>query len=260
MLKTIGADVEVFARTRKGIPKSLVGLIGGTKEEPKPILQGYGTGYAFQEDNVSLEFNIPPVKSEGDFGYVIMLVKDEINRTLDNLKLTLTKEASLIFPKEELISSQAQTFGCEPDYNAWTRVENSKPVCNEPCLRTAGGHIHVGTERHMINIIQTMDLFLGVPSVILDNSPEAARRRLLYGKAGAMRPKEYGCEYRVLSNFWIWDELLTGWVFRRVHEVCNRQPLSFTKKLSADITNCINNNDEKLALKLIDRFKIRMPT
>jgi hypothetical protein len=259
VLKTLGADVEVFARTRKGIPKSLVGLIGGTKEEPMPVLTQYGGGFAFQEDNVALEFNIASAKSENNFVNTIQLIRQAVTEKLNDCNLVLTKEASLVFPKEELQSAQAQTFGCEPDYNAWTRMENTKPVCDDPCLRTAGGHIHLGTDKHMINAIQTMDLYLGVPSVILDATPEAFRRKQLYGKAGAMRPKEYGCEYRVLSNFWIWDDNIVRWVFRRAQEACNLKPLSFTKRLSNDITNCINNNDEKLALQLIDRFQISMP-
>ena len=55
-----------------------------------------------------------------------------------------------------------------------------------------------------------MDLFLGVPSVTLDSD---TRRRELYGKAGAYRAKDYGVEYRTLSNFWIWKDSLKDWVY-----------------------------------------------
>jgi hypothetical protein len=40
------------------------------------------------------------------------------------------------------------------------------------------------------------------------------RRRQLYGKAGAYRPKPYGMEYRVLSNVWLKNKSLQRWVYR----------------------------------------------
>jgi hypothetical protein len=48
-------------------------------------------------------------------------------------------------------------------------------------------------------------MFLGLWSVI--NDPDT-RRRQLYGKAGAIRFKPYGIEYRTLSNFWLADPKL----------------------------------------------------
>ena len=47
-----------------------------------------------------------------------------------------------------------------------------------------------------------MDLCVGTYMCIID-PPEASRRRELYGKAGAFRPKSYGVEYRTPSNSWL---------------------------------------------------------
>jgi hypothetical protein len=70
-------------------------------------------------------------------------------------------------------------------------------------------------------MVKLMDLYLGLPSLIHDSGPEANERRTLYGAAGAHRPKpEYpGGEYRSLSNFWMKDARLIGWVYDMT-EVC----------------------------------------
>ena len=52
---TIGADPEVFLE-RNNIPVSSIGKIGGTKYEPIHIQDGI----FLQEDNVTVEYNIPP--------------------------------------------------------------------------------------------------------------------------------------------------------------------------------------------------------
>lgn len=59
-------------------------------------------------------------------------------------------------------------------------------------------------------IVKQLDYYLGVPSLLWDNDP---RRRLLYGKAGAFRPKPYGLEYRTLSNRWLTNVPLQQWVY-----------------------------------------------
>ena len=56
-----------------------------------------------------------------------------------------------------------------------------------------------------------MDITLGVPSVIRDVN--GALRRKRYGNYGAYRPKSYGVEYRVLSNFWIFNKSNIEWVW-----------------------------------------------
>ena len=55
------------------------------------------------------------------------------------------------------------------------------------------------------------DILLGLPSVLLD--PDE-RRKQLYGKAGAMRFKKYGAEYRTLSNFWLFSDDLIEWAYK----------------------------------------------
>ena len=105
------------------------------------------------------------------------------------------------------------TCTCEPDFNAWTKQINPRPLASDWQLRSAGGHIHIGTKEDPIEVIRAMDLFVGVPSIIKD--PGGERRRELYGMPGAYRIKPFGCEYRVLSNFWIFSRELVEWVYNQ---------------------------------------------
>lgn len=254
---TIGTDTEIFARDMNGRAISLCGKIGGSKEKPKPLTK-LGPGFAVQEDNVSVEFNIPPVRHVNDWNRAIEVTLKEVASILEPMKLYFSVEASISFDKDQLIHPNALIFGCEPDYNAWTKMENQKPQCNDPSLRTAGGHIHVGTRENIINCVEAMDLFLGVPSVIIDDSPASISRRNLYGKAGAMRPKPYGFEYRVLSNFWVFTEITRRWVHQNT-EIAVGHEYTFPHKVSASIQECINTGNKKLAENLIKEFEIPMP-
>lgn len=209
---TIGADVEGVLMSNQETPVSAVGLIGGDKTFPFIVDKGN-----LQEDNVLAEFAIDPVTNRIDFIEAISSVIDSMKAKIEPMELTYTFPASAEFPEDQLNTPQAQMFGCEPDYNAWTGSRNRPPRPSDiGSLRTCGGHIHVGYEfdpdnsSDQTDLIQWMDLYLGLPSVLLD--PDTTRRQV-YGKAGAFRPKPYGVEYRVLSNFWTQSEELMGWVF-----------------------------------------------
>jgi hypothetical protein len=258
LFNSIGTDTEIFAQNREGKFISLCGKVGGTKQEPAQI-QGWSKGFSLQEDNVSLEFNIPPSKELFEWESSLAIITDYVNREVFlPMGLTASKKASAEFSFDQLQHPQALIFGCEPDFNAWTGEVNESPFCTNPQLRTAGGHIHVGTGRNMVEAIQLMDLFLGVPSVILDDNPSSITRKNLYGKAGAMRPKSYGLEYRVMSNYWIWSPELIRWVFIATTSAMH-STVRLKKKLSSDIQKCINGNDRKLALELIDMYTLPMP-
>ena len=205
----IGCDPEVFIRSKQyGSYKSAVGMIGGSKDFPLPI---DNEGHAVLEDNVAVEFNTRPAESYDAFRSSIHKVLGHIRSILPGYELDQASAVS--FPKEELNTAQAQEFGCEPDFDAWRNCVNNKPYAEDKNLRSAGGHIHVGSsvaKQHPLAVIRAMDLFLGVPSVALD---KGTLRRELYGKAGCYRPKAYGVEYRTLSNFWIFDDHLIAWAY-----------------------------------------------
>ncbi len=234
-----------------------IGLIGGTKEKPTPITDD---GHFIQEDGVAAEFNIPPCKTAEEYIKNINFVKNYIQDTILTPKgLTLSKEASAVFTDSQLAYKQAQEIGCTPDIDAWKLIMNS-PEGYTTNLRAVGGHIHVGyndpDDETSFEIAKAMDLFLGVGSVLLDKDTQ---RRSLYGKAGAMRLKSFGMEYRTLSNFWIWDDKLITWVFENTLKALEFVNSGGIITNPEDIVNCINNCDKELALEILDDYNISIP-
>ena len=203
---SLGADPELFVfdtETQKF--KSSIGMVGGGKWNPVEMTPGFTA----QEDNVLVEFNIPPSKTKGDWVFNIESGRWQLKKLL-GMRYDLKAQASAFMPMEELENPEAWQFGCDPDCNAWNKGKfNVKPETPLTGLRSAGGHVHFGFEADMtlmksfeltpmalnMELVKLCDLYLGVPSIIMDTDTE---RRKLYGKTGAYRNKPYGLEYRVL--------------------------------------------------------------
>lgn len=250
----IGADPELFLE-KDGEIISAEGIIGGTKKEPRAISN---EGHAVQEDNVMIEFNIPASDSKEDFIFNINFVKSYLE-TLAGMKgCALNFSASAELDPEYLSTDQAQEFGCEPDFNVYLRDENPRPE-GAGQLRSCGGHIHIGYENPdeatTINIVYAMDMVLGLESLALDKDD---RRKLLYGKAGSFRFKDYGLEYRTLSNFWIENDELIGWAYDKTMEALELVKSSKIEGLIKDyselVEKAINKNDKQLALHILEKI------
>ncbi len=89
-------------------------------------------------------------------------------------------------------------------------------------------------------LVKQLDYFLGIPSLLLDKDEE---RRHLYGKAGAFRPKPYGVEYRVLSNFWLKSPELMRWVYNTTHLAISElmKGNELARHYPQEAKMCINN-------------------
>ena len=257
---TLGADPEVFVGNNSGI-KSIIGLIGGTKNNPLPL--PIGDGFAVQEDNVALEYNIPASPSKQLFVDNIATAMSFIETTLrDREGLHFVKDSAISFPEQELQHPLAHVFGCDPDYNAWTGHINKSPRAKDRNLRSCGGHVHIGVRGTkyenvpLPEIIKACDVFLGIPSVLMDNG---LLRKELYGKAGAFRPKDFGGEYRTLSNFWIFKGDTVGWVYdnvaRALEAVYNGENFDNEGK---QIQSCINNNNKELAQQFVEKYSLNV--
>jgi len=253
---TIGADPEMFLFSEsqnKFVP--VCGLIGGTKSEPLPISD---KGHFLQEDNVMAEFCIPPATSRKMFIEDIQFVKDYIAETILKPRGLIYKcVGSAIFDENDLVSEQAQEFGCDPDYDVYTFEANKVSRVN-PLLRSAGGHIHVGYDNNnpqtSFELIKVMDLFLGLSSIILDPDTE---RRKLYGKAGTYRLKpKYGFEYRVLSTFWTATKELQSWAYNTTQMAIDFYNEGYSITNEQDIKDAINNCNVNQAFEILDEYNI----
>lgn len=254
---TVGADVEVGLKNHNGQIVSSIGKIGGSKFRPLLV-----EGGNLQEDNVLAEFAIDPSTSEDDFYQKITQVYQNLRLRMGRLNLEPLLLTSIRYPMEELTHPKAIEFGCEPDYDAWKMEVNIPPDPFEVFdLRTCGGHIHVGWDvdpediPSKVNLIKMMDLYLALPAVLLDPDTE---RRSMYGRAGAHRPKDYGVEYRTLSNFWIKDENHIRWAYRQT-QAAFKASQEETFKGDDDLIRVINESDVKRATEMVKEYGIELP-
>lgn len=217
-LITMGSDPELFLEDSSGKVISAIGKIGGNKDKPRPI-KSLGKGFAVQEDNVLLEYNTPPARSLSLWTSYHKAIRDYLEIMVGQLGLKLSDRASHSMDDDQLDHPNAFVFGCDPDYDVWKMKWNPKPKADDPKLRSAGGHIHVcytdPNSADSIRIGRVLDYFVGAPLADLD--PDN-RRRLLYGKPGAIRFKPYGLEYRTPSNFWTLSPRMVEAVYYNVQQ------------------------------------------
>ena len=263
---TLGADPEFFVRDgRTGTTVPIIGLLGGTKGKALPIPGLDAEGFGMQEDNVMAEYNIPAVRTPRGFARSVVegwnKVADFVRTKQPNLEPDIGRAARL-FTLEQLAHPQAATFGCSPDFSAYTQgqplpsPDPAQLMDDGGAWRFAGGHVHLGVETAAPDFIvaQFADVFMGLPSVALDKQ---GMRRTLYGSAGRYRPTSYGIEYRTLSNFWIWDEDLAEQIGERAAALgvlC--ADVQEMQRLNAeipwiDVQRAINTEDEEVAADLI---------
>lgn len=274
----IGIDPEFFILDDFSRPINAIRVLPGNNQNPLKK-----NNVNFYHDNMLAEFNFPPVATEMEF-------RDKISSAIHTLKnivgpYNISTQAYGEFDKAELSLPNARDVGCNPDYDAYSLSQNDLPrnFFNKTPSRCAGGHIHVGGEsgdavRHPFMkpiFVFMMDLFVGIPSVIIDHSAYSYQRRKLFGKAGCHRDKPYGIEYRVLSPFWLRSTStaslfykLTDFVFEFMNEGAYRRFWNFyPEKLkgnnpetafecygydSTAVRNAINNNDVVSSQKFLN--------
>lgn len=272
-LDKVGADIEYFLLDKEGKPVPCIGIVGGTKDKPLPLISGM-EGYTIQEDNVSLEWGIPPAPDKWSFVYSCLRAREEIDSILKSKELSASVVSSMRFDAKQLEHPQAKTLGCESDYNVWERTENPKPdiTGENETLRTAAAHIHISftvddepiqLPLHLPEvelIVKACDVYIGLASVLLDSDQE---RRKLYGKAGAFRPKPYGVEYRVPGNFWTKEPYLIAWIYDQIKHIINQaNSHSFggaVMEYKEFILKAINESNQTMAKTVMSNWGIHLP-
>lgn len=208
---TLGADPEVFVKHNgKAVSVFETGL-PGNKKEPFKTQSG-----ALQQDGFAAEFNIDPTPAN-DFNRFNQNIVATLAALRDNLNkgtkvYNLAIQPVMDFDPDYMAAQpeHVKELGCDPDFNAYTLKKNPMPD-GDRAFRSGAGHIHFGwgadipvdNEDHMeicAGFVRMLDATVGLFMTYIDREP---RRRELYGKAGAFRPKPYGVEYRTPSNAWI---------------------------------------------------------
>lgn len=215
----IGCDPELFVVNRQHRFVSVHGFLPGTKDNPYMVEKG-----AVQADGTAAEFNIKPAATAEEFSdnirTVLLQLQELIQKHDKSLRLRVTPTATFTKKYFKRLPIEALRLGCEPDFDAYTNRQTTPPSTDLP-FRTGGGHVHIGwgenlevkDTHHIYDCIvgtQQLDAVLYVSSLLWDQDK---KRRTLYGKIGAFRPKPYGVEYRPLSNAWVADPDLHLWIF-----------------------------------------------
>ena len=259
---TIGCDPEVFL-TRGEEFISAIPYINGTKYEPDILPHGG----MLQWDNVCMEFGTKPAYTIDEW---LSSLEETVRDIRKRISPTFTPRviASANFPIKEVSSPEAKEFGCSPDLNAYSGMKNEPPSPNAfPTFRSCGGHIHIGyvdgapyiflkDHYDTMQYVKVLDMYLGVISSIIDNRPDAVKRRELYGKAGCYRKTDYGVEYRTLSNYWLKSKTYSSLIYSLVDDSLDHMlhyGTEVVKEIGEDsIIEAVENPD--MAERVIDRL------
>lgn len=222
---TVGADPEFFLVGDDGIPISAHEYVPGNKMRPAPVPFG-----AIQVDGTAVEFNIEPAKTVSDFIIHMESVLSYLRGLIPG-HLQFHFQPSVEFPEVyfKKLPFFVKQLGCDPDFNAYNLGRmNPKPRGSTKPIRTGAGHLHIGwggfnpeDRAHVsncCNLVIALDRTIGCLEPAWCND---TKRRNMYGKKGAFRPKPYGVEYRVLSNSWLKYPKLWPWLFNMCDFVTN---------------------------------------
>ena len=274
MAFTFGCDPEIFLN-KNGKAISAYGLIPGDKKNPFKT-----DGGAVQVDGMATEFNTDPIDQNDFEGFNINIIKQ-----IKQIKAMVGSGVSLsIVPVQDFdektmaeAPDEAKELGCDPDYNAYTLEPNPRPEGEDVLFRTGAGHIHIGwgadipvdNEDHIkicADFVKMLDLFVGFFMTYIDREP---RRRELYGKAGAFRPKSYGVEYRTPSNVWIKNRNYRYLIHKLTNLAITRHTQGYTPEQyfvgkvfnpKKSIVDIINTGDYRTAKTFLDMVLAYDPT
>lgn len=208
---SFGTDPEFILIDEKGNLKSAISVL--KKDKKNKIFY----------DNVLAECTVEPSFSKKQ---VVENIKNSIICCAEFVKpYKITNISAGEYSNKELDHPEARKSGCDAEFCAYelkkVSTKKIKKIFKKSNLRTAGGHIHLGTDlgknyETCIMLVRMLDLFLGLASLDLDRCCE---RRKIYGSAGRYRQPSYGLEYRTLGNFWLASPVLVELIYDLCHFV-----------------------------------------
>lgn len=243
--------------------------------------KGYGTRSGLVIiDGVQAELNPSSDNCrESHLFRVAELIEEAHRRRPDGVELCFDTTVDISKEEMEKLAPMSQGFGCTPSQNIYGKI----PMVKDPSTyykRSAGGHIHLGLERHaeMVadefgfhlptgkkhfpkedypTIVRLLDILVGNTCVLLDRDEGNVERRKNYGRAGEYRTPAHGLEYRTLSNFWLYNYTMGHFVLGmcRFAVTCylNGRADEIIKLVNEqDVVRAINENNFELAM---DNFK-----
>lgn len=209
---TFGSDPEFVITDGKSV-KSAIDVVPGSKKKKHKV-----GDFCFYYDNVLAECTIPPSTTREEAIDTFRVCLKTYANLVKPYRLSATAWAD--YPKSELTHPAAMEVGCKREACAYTLTQPEPPqgIFETSGARSAGGHIHIGHKVAKdsfgcLAVIRMLDLFMGIPSVLMDHDPTSKNRKELYGKAGRFRQPKHGAEYRTPSNFWIQTPELVGLMF-----------------------------------------------
>lgn len=276
----LGADPEFFVAGPRG--KILNSdMFFPHKDSPKMLKLGgpsYNINGKVYFDGIQAEFGFDPLICRVYCVLVIKKIFRSITKIIGKNKIVLKPSVRVSKEVLEAAHPDAKIFGCMPDYNAYTLSVNTEEMNAERHpYRYAGGHIHLGLirgtndrfyyqrqktiiekEKEHLDWVKSLDFFVNLLTLPLDNSPAARRRRSKYGKAGCFRPTPYGIEYRSLSCWWLKSpiyvslvlglaKLGTAYIYKKGAYKRLLRTLDITEE---DVRGAINESDIVFAKKV----------
>lgn len=211
-INAIGSDPEFILLDKNNNPVSAIGIDNSENN------------VSIYADNVLVEFSHEPFKPE-HFAQGMKGVMAEVESLVANHKEGYhfkVGQCAAHFSNEQLDCPEAHEIGCNPFMSAYDVTAYQVPKPYETNDRFAGGHIHIAYDKesfppHML--VQLLDEKL----LPLDPNHNKTLRSSFYGAKGSFRLKDYGLEYRAVSNWWLDEPQLVVDILQEIETFVNKK-------------------------------------
>jgi len=268
MLRTFGADPEMFVLRENGVPVPAFKFLP-SKEDALPSFYGPGNPFKLFWDGFQAEWSyrhgrvqIPHLLD--DIGAGIAGLDLAAKKYNANAYLTLLNVVKIDKDVMEAAGDAHVEFGCMPSYNIYSNKGEGIPNPRKLLYRFAGGHMHFGGWKKKPNytkIVKLLDAILGVWAVSAAREFDNPMRRKYYGLAGEHRRpiydnKTYGIEYRVLSNFWLTSPNIANAVWQLAHLILRLAESKYAERWDVgegQVQSVINHCNYLQAAQILER-------